>query len=329
MLPKTADRVEQDCSKYSPAVKKGGLMGKQKAHKRRIAQERRAKEELKNGQSLGVLPIIENKPAQTSLAVVAPTPVVPAPTVAPAATATTPAETKPQFPRGERRPGDTVAGQTKYDRYFGLFARAVREGKTNGFRSLGFIPGPAAVLEFEANKVRVVGATPEEVQLLGTVPTSWMTWEEVPDQIRKPLEAYQLAVATLDHHPSPYHKGSAKRLLAGNLPPQHLTMLMGNFRYKAGDPERPFGVVLVPTENGVRVAKTYNPGNVAEVPAEGTILTLDQIKNGFGAIQKLLRTWALMEENYTMRYDEQGNRLANGGYRPPQQQRQPVTTATN
>lgn len=297
-------------------------MGKQKAHKRKIEQERRAKESLRNGngQGLGALPgmiasgqIETNNPVQAPVAV-QDRPATPSATGQPPIA---PPSTHPQFPRGERRPGDTIAGQTKYDLFFAIVAKAVREDKVTGFRPLGFIPGPAIIVELEGNKIRIIAGTPEETRRFGSVPTDWLDWNALPEGIRKPLEAYQVAVTELDHHPSSYHRDFSKKLLAGNLPPQHLTMLMSNFRYKAGDPERPFGIVMLPAANGVKIAKIYNPANVPDVPAEGTILPLDILKNGFGPVQKMLRTWALMEDNYSLRFDEKGNRLPNGGYHPP------------
>lgn len=269
---------------------------------------------------------VQDRPASTLATVQPPAAPIAAVTTSPATTAPV-ADPKPQFPRGERKPGDTIAGQTKYDRFFAIVAKAVREGKISGFRPLGFIPGPAVIVEIETSKIRIIAGTPEETQRLGSVPTESMDWNALPEDIRKPLEAYQIAVAEMDHSPSSYHLGFAKKLLVGKLPAAALCMLMSNFRYKAGDPERPFGIVLVPAENGMKIAKIYNPANVPDVPAEGTVLPLDLLKNGFGAIQKLLRTWALMEDNFFMRFDEKGNRLANGGYRPPQQRQQPVAVA--
>lgn len=291
-------------------------MGKQKAHKRKIEQERRAKEQLRNGGSGQAVilpstivggnvaptkdPVQSSTPAPTAV-VSSPAPIVREQPV-PAA-----ANLQPQIPRGERKPGDTVAGQSKYDRYFAIVAQAVRENMIGGFRSLGFIPGPAVILAEDNAKVAVLAATPEEARRLGKIPTAQMEWSQLPEEISKALVAYEQAICELGFDPSPYHLGLAKKLLAGKVPPQHLTMLMSNFRYKAGDPERPFGVVLLPTNGGVKISKIYNPANVSDVPAEGTTLTLDQLKNGFGPIQKLLRTWALMEDNYSWRYNEDGS----------------------
>jgi hypothetical protein len=205
----------------------------------------------------------------------------------------------------------TVAGVREYKDYFGLLAKSVREKKP--FWSLGFIPGPAAIPEYgEAGEVRIIAATPDVAKVLGTVPTPWMQWEELPEKIRQVRVKWKVMVDSLDHEPSPYNLGLARNLLEGRIPSKHLTMAMLRFRYRKGDPEKPFGITLLPILVGGNVqgleVKVYNPAGIPDVPDDNAILTINDLKEGKGPVQKLLRTCALMENNYFVRYNRLGNR---------------------
>jgi len=219
-------------------------------------------------------------------------------------------EVTEEFPK----PGDTRAGAQEYSDFFGLYAKSIREKKA--FRSLGYIPGPAIILEFrEGGEIRVLAATSDVAQKIGTIPTNWMSWEDLPKKIQLALAEHKSVVDGLSYEPSPYNLGLAKKLLEEKAPSKYLSMTMIRFRYRPGDPEKPFGVVLLPiTEGGVLAklkVKTYNPGKIPDVPQNGTLMSLAELKDGRGPVQKTLRTWALMEENYFYRYDRGGNRRNN------------------
>lgn len=227
------------------------------------------------------------------------------------ANSSAPAPTTTATPQAKKGEVMTVAGVREYNDFFGLFAKSVREKKA--FRPLGFIPGPAVILEFrEGGEVRILAATSDVARGFKEIPTPWMKWEALPEKIRKALAKWRELVEGLGYEPSPYNLGLARALLEGHAPAKYLAMTMLHFRYRPGDPELPVGVALLPVEvggilEGLKV-KTYNPKGIPDMPADGTILTLDELKNGRGPVQKLLRTEALMEGNFLSRYDREGNR---------------------
>ncbi len=287
-------------------------MGNQRKHKK----ARETKEALKNGAgtvtgpalastSVAVKEPLAQAPTSVALAVVEKSPAIVTAPIAVAAK-TPPAPT----------PAMTKAGVREYNDFFGLFAKSVRERKT--FRPLGFIPGPAVLVGFqEGGDIQIVAATPDVATGLKTIPTPWMKWEELPEKIRKALEEWKTGVDGIGYEPSPYNFGFARGLLEGRIPPKFLAMTMPHFRYRPGDLELPFGVVLTPTEGGMKV-KIFNPRNIPDVPKDDTVMTFDELKNSRGPIQKLLRTWALMEGNFLGRYDREGNpRPANGQPQTP------------
>lgn len=214
----------------------------------------------------------------------------------------------------------TKAGVREYNDFFGLYAKSVRERRA--FRPLGFIPGPAVLLNFrEGGEVQVFAATSDVARGLGTIPTPWMAWGKLPEKIRQALGEWKAVVDGLDYEPSPYNLGIARGLLEGRAPSKHLAMVMPRFRYRPGDPELPLGVALLPvmvggTLEGLKV-KIFNPKGIPDMPSNGAVLKLDELKNGKGPIQKLLRTSALMEGNFLSRYDREGNRR-NGDQSPHQ-----------
>jgi len=269
-------------------------MGNQKAHRR---EARKAKEETRNFSSLPELGTAVKNGEVKLLPEVSPTP---APVVTTVPT--------------------TKAGVSEYNDFFGLYAKSVRENRP--FRPLGFIPGPAVILEFrEGGEARVFAATSDVAKAIGgTIPTPWVAWDKLPEKIRKALAEQKAVVDGLGYEPSPYNLGLAKALLDGRAPTKYLAAVMPRFRYRGGDPELPFGVALLSVlEGGVLKGlkvKTYNPRGIPDVPADGVILALDELKNGRGPIQKLLRTWALMETNFLSRYDRDGNRRQNSQPRP-------------
>lgn len=214
----------------------------------------------------------------------------------------------------------TKAGVSEYNDFFGLYAKSVRENRP--FRPLGFIPGPAVILEFrEGGEARVFAATSDVAKAIGgTIPTPWVAWDKLPEKIRQALAAQKAVVDGLGYEPSPYNLGLAKALLDGRAPTKYLAAVMPRFRYRGGDPELPFGVALLSVlEGGVLKGlkvKTYNPRGIPDVPADGAILSLAVLKDGRGPVQKILRTWALMETNFLSRYDRDGNRRQNSQPRP-------------
>jgi len=264
-------------------------MGNQKAHRR---EARKAKEETRNFSSLPELGTAVKNGEVKLLPEVSPTP---APVVTTVPT--------------------TKAGVSEYNDFFGLYAKSVRENRP--FRPLGFIPGPAVILEFrEGGEARVFAATSDVAKAIGgTIPTPWVAWDKLPEKIRKALGEWKACVDGTGYEPSPYNLGLARGLLEGRVPAKHLTMAMPHFRYRPGDPELPLSVALLPVMVGGEVqglkVKIFNPGKIPDMPADGAILALDELKNGRGPIQKLLRTWALMETNFLSRYDRDGNRRQN------------------
>lgn len=221
----------------------------------------------------------------------------------------------------------TRAGTREYNEFFSLYSKVVGsaslrcqsllqalDGKAEGlyFLPLGFIPGPAALLEFKGGKFSVVDATPD-VRAALDVPTPWVPVtgqekESVPGTIWYTLRVRSGLIEELRSEPSPWNMGLARRLLEGEVPSRFLTMVMPRFRYRHGDAEEPFGVALVPSEDEdtVKVSRIHNPGDIPNVPEVGAVLTLDELKDGQGPVQKLLKTWALMESNYSGRYDRYG-----------------------
>jgi len=241
---------------------------------------------------------------------------------------------KPVEPEEARAPVDTLAGVREYNDFFGLYAKSVREKKP--FRPLGFIPGPAVIPEFrEGGEVRIFAATSDVARQFKAIPTPWMKWEELPEKMRKAIDTWKTIVDGLGYEPTPYHFGLAIALREKGKPPaKHLTMVMTNFRYGPGDSERRFGVTLLPVlEGGEFVGlkvKTFNPDGIPDVPADGVLLKLDELRKD-GPVQKMLALHGGtadpkpgMEENYRRRYDRDGNRLQQKkpqSQAPAQQQR--------
>lgn len=217
----------------------------------------------------------------------------------------------------------TRAGVREYNDFFGLYAEIVSSsrrvcltdglaGRQNGlyFLSLGFIPGPAALLFFKDGNVQIWDTTPD-VKKGVSVPTGLGAIEALPDKVREALEEWAGLVKGLGYEPSPWNLSFARGVLEGNPPSRYLAMMMPRFRYRHGDSEVPFGIVLCPTrdEDGMEVVAVYNPAKppIPDVPEKGAILTFDGLKDDEGPVQKLLRTWALMESNYASRYYRDGN----------------------
>lgn len=217
----------------------------------------------------------------------------------------------------------TRAGVREYNAFFGLYAEIVRNsrrvalldgltGKQNGlyFVPLGFIPGPAALLFFKDGNVQVWDATPD-VEKAVSVPTGLGPVEGLPEKVREALDEWTGLVQGLGYEPSPWNLSFARGVLEGNPPSRYLSMTMPRFRYRQGDQEVPFGIVLVPSkdEDGMEVVAVHNPAKppIPDVPEVGAVLTFDGLKADEGPVQKLLRTWALMESNYGSRYYRDGN----------------------
>lgn len=211
----------------------------------------------------------------------------------------------------------TKAGEAEYDAFFRLYHLWVKaqfkvrlnEGLAGQggmyFLPLGFIPGPAILLSFREGQIQGTEATPDVKKGL-KLPATWTKVAEMPQRMQEALEEWKTVVEGLGYEPSPWNFGLARRVLGGQLPSKYLSMMMPRFRYRPGDPELPFGIVLVPVEDEMKVERVYNPQGIPDVPAMDTVLSLAILKDGKGPIQKLLRTWALMEGNYWGRYG-QGN----------------------
>lgn len=258
----------------------------------------------------------------------------------------------PESRRGRKerapQPVTTRAGTPQYDAFFGLYATLVRSSKCpslvralqgkawgNYFVPLGFIPGPAIILCFRKDGwVKMVDVTPDVREWLANearkaeeagkaeeaerlkIPSSWMEVEKLPSKVLHSLSEWQTIIEDLGYELSPWNFGLAKRILEGNPPSQSLSMVMPRFRYRSGDPERPLGIVLVPTEDGqgMKLERVHNPQGISDVPDEGVVLTIEELKDGRGPVQKLLRTSAGMESNFLGRFTRTGERLSQPRY---------------
>jgi hypothetical protein len=209
----------------------------------------------------------------------------------------------PAAPSGSGKPSgpaETKAGVKEYNNFFALYAQSLA-GDGLVFWPLGFIPGPA-LLTYGGE---VVSATPDVARQLPSVPVRVAS---LPQRVRQAMEAWANLFQALGFAPTPWSAGAAQRLLSGRKPDGILVIGMPSFRYRPGEMEVPFGVVLTSEKDGMRVARVYNPRHVfPDEPAEGTLLKFSDLKDGRGPVQKLLRTWALMEANFASRYDRQGN----------------------
>ena len=205
-------------------------------------------------------------------------------------------------------PTTTKAGVKEYNDFFGLFAKQRREG--GYFRSLGFIPGPAVILNFRKPnggwEVQITAATSDVAKGI-QIPTPWMKTSQLPEKMMRALVEHKAVVDGLGYEPSPYNLGLARALLGGQVPAKYLAMVMPKFRYRPGDPELPFGVVLTLAEDGMKLERVYNPQCIPDVPAKGAVFSLAFLKDDRGPTQKLLRTWALMEGNFLARYAPDGS----------------------
>jgi len=209
------------------------------------------------------------------------------------------------------------AGAREYREFFSLYASYVElgrqkdvgfaglaEGKGVLFLSLGFVPGEAVVLRRLADgQYQRVDAT-SGVKAKVHLPAEPVKMDELPAEIREPLGEWQALVNGLGRELSPWNLGLASRLLNGEMPREHLTMGMVRFQAPTEEGRRgqevPFGISLVPDWGGVKVAAVYNPANppLADVPAEGDFVPLDEIqRGGVNPLAKVLRTWAKMENS--------------------------------
>ena len=262
-------------------------------------------------------------------------------------------DSTPEPPESRERapqPAITRAGTSQYNEFFGLYAAWVRNGKyrclslvealqgeAEGtyFVPLGFIPGPAIILQFrDDGLVRMTNATPdvrewlanevrkaeeagktEEAERLA-IPTAWMLVEKLPSKVLHSISEWEAIIKALGYEPSPWNIGFAKRTMEGKPPSCFLSMVMPRFRFRSGDLERPFGVVLVPTKDGqgMKLERVHNPQGIPDVQDEGAVLTFEELMDGRGPLQKLLRTWALMDDNFDGRYDKEGKSLSQTRY---------------
>lgn len=230
-----------------------------------------------------------------------------------------PREEKPKAP-GMR------AGVKEYGEFFGIYAAYVRnphkttlrQGRAHekpgtAFVPLGFIPGPAILLVFSDRdwKVQITEATSDVREEL-EIPTGWMEPEELPDPIYRATADWDAIYEALRYEHSAWNAGLAQRLLeVRGFIPDYLAMGMTMFRYES-HPESHFGVLLVATEykDEMELKRVYNPQGIPDVPAEGTIFPIEDLigKDARGPVQKMIRTWATMEYNYSIRYDHRGQR---------------------
>lgn len=222
---------------------------------------------------------------------------------------TQPPASQPAFPKllppapgsgkSSSGPAETRAGVREYDEFFRLYAQSFA-GQGLEFWPLGFIPGPALVLY---GGDLVVAATPDVASGLPRLPVSW---DQLPERVRQAMEPWAALFQALGFAPTLWNTGQAKRLLSGCKPEGAVVLGMPRFRYRGGDKEVAFGVVLEPTEDGMKVERVYNPHHVPDCPFVGAVLKLQELQDGRGPVHKLLRTWALMEANFASRYHRDG-----------------------
>ncbi|TSC75357.1 MAG: hypothetical protein G01um101430_452 [Parcubacteria group bacterium Gr01-1014_30] len=197
--------------------------------------------------------------------------------------------------------GDTKAGARDWNDFCRLYATAVQSGGRATFWPLGFIPGPALLTV----NGEVVDAEPGEfARGLGNLPKSVTDLDE---RVRQAMSAWTVLAQELGYSPTPWEREAALWTLNYGRIKGVLVLGMLRFRYRSGDPEVPLGIVL--EETGLekfRVAKVYNPERLANVPGEETVLSYASLK-GEGPAQKLLRTWALVEKNFSSRYYRNGS----------------------
>ncbi|MFH1714058.1 MAG: hypothetical protein ABH831_00430 [Candidatus Nealsonbacteria bacterium] len=215
----------------------------------------------------------------------------------------------------------TKAGRQDYNEFFRLFhirvnsampCHSLKEalaGTKGGmyFLPLGFIPGPAVLLQFKEKQVQVVEGT-SDVKKGMKIPSPWQKLENLPPKVQQVLVEWGNVIGKLGYEPSPWNFGIARQILEGKLPKYYLSMVIPHFRYRPGDPEKPLGIVLILEEQNLKLLHIYNPQGIPDLPNINTILTLEELINGKGPIQKLLRTWALMEGNYSSRYQNNGHK---------------------
>lgn len=228
------------------------------------------------------------------------------------------------------------AGAPAYDEYFRLVAtmaissipcslKGGLNGTENGIWlwSQGFIPGPAAILNFQEGMAQLIEATPDIKRIID-VPSSFMKPDQLVELVREKLPAnIRHELVTLSdwanlieevkgHEPTPYHLTVAQYLRYENrIPTIPLCMIMPKFQFQQ-NPKGPwfkarFAVCLEPIE-GVAdevTVWTANPDNLPDVPKNGSRISLTKLK-GNGPVQKILNTVGGlpngMEENFFRRY---------------------------
>lgn len=219
---------------------------------------------------------------------------------------------------GQQQSTTNRAGKREYDNFFYLYALGVRLHEwvtlpaakigNSGyyFLSLGFVPGSAVLLQWKNGKVSIMDATPDMSKEI-EVPTGLMTAEELPERISQALKERGDLVTCLGCELSPWNGEFAHRMLEGN-PPKYLAMGMTSFNYEGT--KAPFGVILMPNPkgDGMTVFRTWNPENISDVPVEGSVLSFESFSKD-GPVQKLVRTWALMENNFSSRHHHDGQPL--------------------
>lgn len=200
--------------------------------------------------------------------------------------------------------------QTTYEEFFSLYADFLKrkdrcslktglngEGKGTCFLPLGFIPGPAVILNFDESGIKVVAGTADVRKELG-VPTEWSEFNSLPGKLKDAINEQISLIHGLNGYLSPWEAGLAGKLLGkGREPTKYLSMGFTKFSWKGQ--EQPFGVLLQPTEgtSALEVKAVYNPG--------GKIQAAPKVNDSFPVVElrerketpliKLIRTWAKME----------------------------------
>lgn len=192
------------------------------------------------------------------------------------------------------------AATEMYDKFMGYYADWLKDGKEVNpiiieLYMLGTVPGPAITV-MQGEVVTVFGLDGLKLPC---------STKDLPEDVESALKQAKEMWNYLGGNHTPFNKGIVQNLLRGRFPNNSDPIRIGFLRFGYGERIVPFGVSLEPVlvgEAKLRVKSVYNPYDL-ETTKEVTFL---DIANGEGPVIKAVKTWAMMERNFSSRYHPDG-----------------------
>lgn len=179
--------------------------------------------------------------------------------------------------------------------YYVTWLKDSKEVNTTELYMLGAVPGPAITV-MQDEVVTVFGLDGLKLPC---------STKDLPEDVESALKQAKEMWDCLGGNHTPFNKGIVQNLLRGRFPNNSDPIRIGFLRFGYEERIVPFGVSLEPVlvgEAKLRVKKVFNPHDL-EIPKEVTFLDL---ANGKGPVIKALKTQAIMEREFSLRYHPDG-----------------------